>query len=160
MNASSLRDFVGIPRSFHFPDYFPILAARNGIQRFWTSGRALSSKQPGKSFVYWHHLQRPGVPCSEVIVREHKSPRHCNSISIGKPCHRTSRPFTALLARLFVLAFWIEFCSGERWQRKQEMELARCTSQLTAELWSGMSDGIAFERRLLLRSGATRDCDS
>ena len=30
--------------------------------------RPLSRKHTRKSFVFWHHLQRPAVPCSEVIL--------------------------------------------------------------------------------------------
>jgi hypothetical protein len=36
--------------------------------RYLPDRRPLSRKQTRKSFVFWHHLQRPAVPCSESIV--------------------------------------------------------------------------------------------
>ena len=53
-------------------------------ERDWihiASDGALSRKQTRKSFVFWHHLQRPAVSCSETIHLADKRPYRTYPVS-------------------------------------------------------------------------------
>ena len=52
------------------PEHEDATHHRSEHGRSLPDGRRLSRKQTRKSFVFCHHLQRPAVPCSEVIVPE------------------------------------------------------------------------------------------